>query len=240
MRCLRIAMYTHKRATLPIAYNQLVQGMLYSCWRESHPEVHGTAGERHVSRFTFGPIEGGVTPDSRSKTVQLQGTASIEVRSPSEELIDELATKLASRGTVRIGAHELELVNLESRDRLIFPERSLVCMRAPVVAYRTVDEYGHTQPFSPADPEWHEIVAANAEQKLWELGLEPQRELQIVPMDRTLHKCVTRFKGTYITGWKGDLIVSADSQTMATLWCLGLGSKNSDGFGMFDIIEKPL
>lgn len=240
MRCLRIAMYSPRHVTLPIAYNQLVQGMLYSCWRDSHPEVHGTAGQRRVSKYTFSPLEGGVTPDPKAKTVQLHDVVSLEVRSPLEDLIDELAAELSRRGYLRIGAHEFNLMNLESRDRLIFPERTLVHMRAPVVAYRTVDEQGHTQPYSPSDREWHELVEANTEQKLRSLDLEATGYLQVVPVDRTLRKRVTRFKGTYVTGYLGDLILSADSQTMATLWCLGIGSKNSDGFGMFDIVERPL
>lgn len=232
--------YSPERLTLPIAYNALVQGMLFSFWRKNCPELHGRVGERSLSKFTFGPLEGGVVPDGRTRTIRLWGTVSMEVRSPYDNIVEELSEQVARRGRIILAEHEFPIVNLESRDRLIFPERSLVRMRAPVVAYRTIDDRGHTHPYRPGELGWYELVVANAEQKLRALGLEADQPLRIEPKEWTLEKKVTVFKRTYVTGWMGDFVVEADPQTMTVLWCLGLGSKNSDGFGMFDIVEKLL
>ena len=63
---------------------------------------------------------------------------------------------------------------------------------------------------------------------------------QVSPLPDTLRKRVTRFKGTYVTGWVGDLILACDPQLLATLYCCGIGAKNSQGFGMFRIHDDAL
>lgn len=241
MRCLRIALYTPVSVTLPIAYNQLVQGLLYSCWRDAYPDVHGStqSGATSMPPFTFGPLEEDIRINAKSKTVQLNGIVSFEVRSPHEELIQEVAIRLSSFAHIRLGAHELELVNLESKDRLLFPQRSRIKMRSPVVAYRTTEDR-HTLYFSPADPGWIDLINANAQKKALAQGVPFDRPLQIIPMSKSQREHMTRFKGTYIKGWTGTMIVDATPDILAMLWTMGLGSKNSQGFGMFDILERPL
>jgi CRISPR-associated endoribonuclease Cas6 len=164
---------------------------------------------------------------------------SLEVRSPLEELVDELARQLAMRDGVRIGEHALQVVNLECRDRLLFPQRAVISMEAPVVAYTTLED-GHTKYYEPREEGWTALVQGNAARKVEALGLECGSAPQLVPLSETLKKQVTRFKGTYVTGWTGDFIIAAEPQLVAALWCLGLGAKNSQGFGMFRISEKPL
>ena len=241
MRCLRIALYTPVSVTLPIAYNQLVQGLLYSCWRDAYPDVHGStqSGATSMPPFTFGPLEEDIRINAKSKTVQLNGIVSFEVRSPHEELVEEVAVRLSSFAHIRLGAHELELVNLESKDRLLFPQRSRIRMRSPVVAYRTTEDR-HTLYFSPADSEWIDLINANVQKKAQAHGVPFDRPLQIIPTSKSQREHMTRFKGTYIKGWTGTMIVDATPDILAMLWTMGLGSKNSQGFGMFDILERPL
>lgn len=241
MRSLRVTLYTPKPVVLPLAYNELVQGLLYSCWRDRFPELHdgGYLGIRAFRPFTFSSLGGKSSIDRQRRTIKFDECVTFEVRTPFEELLDELASQLAHRGTARLGAHDLQLINLESRDRLMFPQRCLITLKTPVVAYVTQED-GHTKYFEPSDAEWLNLIQSNAARKAEALLLPDGDRLQLIPLVETLKKHVTRFKGTYVTGWTGDMICAADPQLMAALWCLGLGSKNSQGFGMFSIAEKPL
>lgn len=241
MRSLRIALYAQKSVLLPLAYNELLQGLLYSCWRDKYPEIHneGFDGVRGFRPFTFGRLQGKAKVNREDRTIVLSDILSFEVRSPVEELMDELALQLANRGQVRIGAYELPLVNLQNNDRLIFPQRAKISLATPVVVYETLAD-GHTRFYAPDENGWQDMILANAQRKTKALGLSCSASLQIIPLTETLHKQVTRFKGTYVNGWTGSLIVGADTQLLAALWCLGLGVKNSQGFGMFNIDERPL
>ena len=50
-------------------------------------------------------------------------------------------------------------------------------------------------------------------------------------------KVVTSLKNIYITGWKGTYILSGSPDYLTFLYNCGLGSKNSQGFGLFELID---
>ncbi len=240
MRALRITLRTPRPCILPLAYNELVQGLLYSCWRESLPQLHDAGfGEQGMRLFTFGPLGGKASIDGKKRTIRFERLVSLEVRTPVEDLLDELAAQLAARGVVRLGAYELQVLNLECCDRLLFPRQARVSMRSAVVAERGLED-GHSLPLAPTDEGWLDCVRTNAANKAATLGVSCSQELQVIPLSDTLRKRVTRFKGTYVTGWVGDLILACDPQLLATLYCCGIGAKNSQGFGMFRINDDAL
>ena len=102
--------------TLPLAYNELLQGLIYSCWHDEYPALHdeGLGGVRGFRPFTFGRLHGKASVSRESRTIRFEGAVSFDVRSPVEELMDELATQLAARAQVRIGAYTLPLTNLQT------------------------------------------------------------------------------------------------------------------------------
>jgi CRISPR-associated endoribonuclease Cas6 len=46
---------------------------------------------------------------------------------------------------------------------------------------------------------------------------------------------VTRYKGFYITAWSGTYLLEGKRKYLDFLYQTGLGSKTSQGFGMFDV-----
>lgn len=235
-------LYAKKKVTLPLAYNELLQGVIYSCWRDSYPTMHDggfKASGKTFRLFTFGPLEGVYQVDRKTKTIHLDGTVQFEVRTLFEELIDQIAQKLADDGKVRLGAHTLPLVNLQSNDRLLFPQRAIIQTASPIVVHQTTDD-GHTLYYSPDDPKWLHLIQTNTMHKLEALQLAADPTVQIIPLADTLKKHVTQFKGFYVTGWKGQFALSGNPQVISALYHVGLGAKNSQGFGMFNIVDKPL
>ena len=51
------------------------------------------------------------------------------------------------------------------------------------------------------------------------------------------NKLVTKYKDYLITGWKGEFEIRGDAEVLDFLYQVGLGEKNSMGFGMFVIEE---
>ena len=49
-------------------------------------------------------------------------------------------------------------------------------------------------------------------------------------------KIVTRYKGSYINAWYGTFQLKGKRKYLDFLYQTGVGSKNSQGFGMFEII----
>ncbi len=49
------------------------------------------------------------------------------------------------------------------------------------------------------------------------------------------NKYVTKFGGEiFITAWKGSFTLKSDVESLQFLYDTGLGSRNSQGFGMFE------
>ena len=99
------------------------------------------------------------------------------------------------------------------------------------------EKNGHTVYFSPQDPRFTEAIETNAHRK-WasHTGSEAGFALRvIVPEGVCGVKRATRFKSTFITAWHLPLILEGTPQVLDFLYQTGLGSKNSQGFGMFEL-----
>jgi len=49
-------------------------------------------------------------------------------------------------------------------------------------------------------------------------------------------RVVTKYKDTWINGWKGMYRISGSSRALEFIYNTGLGSKNSQGFGLLEVI----
>ena len=51
-------------------------------------------------------------------------------------------------------------------------------------------------------------------------------------------KCVTKFKGILVNAWNCRLYIQGSPEYLTFIYNVGLGSKNSQGFGMINVIEE--
>lgn len=222
---------------LPAAYQDQVQGLFYSCWKNSLPELHdGFTDEEGRNRklFCFSRLEGHYQAQGAALT--FDSVIGLELRSVFDEIVDSAARELRERVFLHLGGRELAVSELQLRERLSFPDCAIIQTRSPITVYTTLPN-GHSYHFSPEDPEWEERLALNLDAKLNTLGCSPPAYFSIEPTVQP-RKTVTQFKGTYITGYTGRFRVETDPEAMAALYYCGLGSRNSQGFGMFDILER--
>lgn len=116
----------------------------------------------------------------------------------------------------------------------------VVEMLSPIVAYVTEKGQLYTRYYGPRDVEFYRLITDNAHRKYVSYyGREPYTNLEIeliVAKDR--NKLVTRYKGrTIVEAWGGRYRINGDSDTLSLIYNAGLGSKNSQGFGMMKLIE---
>ena len=223
---------------LPVSYQHMLQGLLYSAWRERAPELHDSASpgkEGGMHFFTFSPLEGRY--EIRDRVISFDQALRFEVRSIRGELIEYALGHFAASDSVRLGRNLLRVENLETRDRMMFPREARIRTRGMVTVHKNTED-GTVHYFSPDEDGWELRLRAVLRQKLRLLGMTPEDRLEIRPAGNTPRKCVTIFKGTYITGYTGDFDLRTDPDCMALLYYSGLGSRNSQGCGMFDIIQK--
>ena len=226
-------------SALPLNYNYRIQGLIYSLLSRS-PEyadfLHdvGYSNDSGTFKlFTFGGIKGDY--HIADKTVHIAGLVSFEIRSISVQFCDILRSALLASETLRIGSSDFELKMIEVYDRAVAETDIDIITASPVVARINTDE-GKTVYCAPDDPLFKDIINTNYGNKFESFaGYYPGYGIIIEPCGK-FRKVVTNFKGTWVTAYHGRFHLTGEPQALDFLYQTGLGNKNSQGFGMFDII----
>lgn len=231
---------------LPLASSDIIQGFLYRSL-SADPAYAGflhekgnTDGIRSFKLFCFSELScaGRYEVNSADRTISYLSDISLEIRSVQPYFIGLLFSRFTSHPTATIGGNTVEVKNPRLGDAHLFSECVRVKTKSPITVYRTEDN-GHTTYFSPEEERFYESVKSNARRKWRSMnGSDKGFSLKVSPAYGCRYvRRMTRFKSTFITAWHGEFILEGNPQTLDFLYQTGLGSKNSQGFGLFEVIE---
>lgn len=226
--------------SIPMSYNYQLMSAIYRLigGNDSLSEfIHNggyRSGEAAFKLFCFSPLCG----DHRisGKQIIFDSSISFEVRSPSGEFIDTLRFALFEQGNIRLFDRDLEVKMIEYLDRHINNHTMRIRTSSPIVLKQTIDGR-QTVCYSPEDSEFDELINLNLYRKFTAaFGIEPPSTVDLTLTSRP-KKVVTRIKGTWVTAYHASFEMHAHPAVAQLLYDTGLGSRNSQGFGMFDILE---
>lgn len=224
-----------KELMIPFNYNHQLQSAIYAKLREAGgASIHdsGYGGTQTYKSFVFGALKGAhFTADKR---FHFTDTVQLEVRSPVFELCDILQRSLENHPFMRLFDTRLAVVGASLANVHISEGRQLFATNSPVTVYRTESD-GQTTFFAPDQPEFIQYLLLNFENKYTAIkGTKPEPvNIEILEPQR---KIVTRFKQTWINCYKGRYAVTGSSPSLEFIYNAGLGVKNSQGFGMLDLL----
>ena len=225
---------------LPISYHHILQSIIYRTL-EATPEysdfLHnkGYATEnRNFKLFTFGAIKGKYRIE-RDKII-FEDEVGYEIRSIEPKMLILLKQQFEKNGITYMSQHYDNVVAVLGDEKCASSEIRIK-MLSPICVYTTT-EVGKTIFYNPEEVEFVQKVNENFRNKYKAYtGIEPESNVEI-QLER-LHpkdKYVTKYKGFYIIAWKGHYVLKGESKYLDFLYQTGLGGKNSQGFGMFQII----
>jgi len=223
--------------SLPLAYRNIVQGMIYHALKEDsgysdfvHERGNMTDG-RKFKGFTFSPLKG--TYSIIEKRICFTEETSLEIRSVDERFIELLAKALQVGEYTLLGSNKVEIIQSRVTDyHLLIPEVSIRLI-SPMAAYIT-EPNGKTRYYSPKDEEYLHAVTQNTRRKCDSFMGMKGADFHIEPIWKSMpRKEVTSFKHTYITAWYGEYHLTGEPKVIDLLYQVGLGAKSSQGFGMF-------
>lgn len=230
--------FQKEQLQLPIATFSVVQGLLYRAMAEDprySQQIHETGKQaegRQFKLFNFSELKGSYRIEGH--TIVFLSQAQLTVRSIDAYLIQLLFSYFNTHPTVMLADQQVQVGSVILSDPHIYESEICVHTLSPITVYRTEAD-GHTTYFSPDDPEFYNAILINARRKwLSFYGDDSAFSLEIAPVaGMRAKKCATRFKQTFITGWHGKFLLKAPPQVLNFMYQIGLGSKNSQGFGMF-------
>lgn len=227
---------------LPIAHHHILQSVFYSLMKDDkgNSGLHDRGYDyekRSFKLFTFGPIIGKYRI-SGSKISFIE-RSELEFRSTDGNVVRQMAENAKKIG-VRFGSNNYLGVDVVVTDpsEKIFDDELTITMKSPICVYRT-DSGGHTTFFNTSEDEFYDAVAENFRRKyVAAFGKSPETGIELLPYRvGARDKYFTKYKGFYIEAYKGKYILKGKPEYLRFLYDVGLGGKNSQGFGMFSVNE---
>lgn len=248
MRIVLELLPTGETLLLPLQYNSAIQGLIYKNLDQALANrIHGEGtplGKRQFRFFTFSRLLGRY--HINGDLIAFTGPIRLHIASVHEELLESMARHLLQKPVVHLGGKECEVRSIEVEPLPQISKPVLVRTLSPITVYRTLytaEGRRKTYYFTPFEGEWEELVLANLRRKAQALGWG---ERQLAGLDgahirpvrvskRDLH--IVRYRETVIKGWTGLYELDLPEPFFLLAYDSGLGSKNSQGFGMVKMIE---
>lgn len=238
---LKIHIKNRKDISLPMSYNYQLMSALYSLIgsdRELSDFIHSEgwrSGGAAFKLFCFSPLSGHYRIEN--KQIIFDDVISFEIRSPSHKFIDVVRSQLFDNGKLTLFNYDLEVRMIECYDKR-FDYMDYHIRTAAPICLRHILGNGRTEYYSPEDIEFDELLNLNLYRKFTAAyGYEPPSTVDLALTSRP-KKVVTKIKDTWVTGYHAAFDMHARPTVAQFLYDTGLGARNSQGFGMFDILEE--
>jgi len=240
-----------KNLILLIHYNYIVQGLLYDLMGDTDfaaflHDVGFQYEKRKFKLFTFSRIEGEfqiVEKPKGYKKIIIKPPFKFTVASPLEEVIIDISKNVLKREYCHFNGQKFTLNSLNIENPPVFKEKARIKFISPVVMYTTLrdGDKKYTYYYSPWDEKFSTLLLNNLIKK-YELvyKIRPQNpHFKLIPLvekeDRRYSKMI-KYKNVYVKGWMGIYDVETTPELLELAYYTGLGAKNSQGFGCFEII----
>ncbi len=231
---------------LPIHYNHLVQALIY---RNIDPKVSKfihekgyELGKRRFKLFTFSRLYGKSFKKISKDKFKFETPLKLWIASPKNEILESLAEQLIKKSLVNIGGNKLFFSAIQVEMPKKYKEEMTIKTLSPIVIYSTLikkDGKKKTYYYNPWEKEFSELIEKNLIKKYVILNNKNKPRYKhyflIEPLKVSKKdEVIVKFKGTIIKGWKGLYKIRISKDLFYIAMDAGLGSKNSQGFGMID------
>ncbi len=231
---------------LPVQYNHILQGFMYKnlgnkdysqlLYNNDNPEE-----KKRFKLFTFSRLLGKFQFNKETGRIAFYPPFEIVVSSPVDSFISDLAETLIQSELNFLGQNEVEVKGIHIHKEIEFGKKVQIKMISPVVACTVGqrDDKKFTHYYSPWHPQFTDLVKNNLVLKYQMLHgkLPSTDDFQVIPngsQEKKFEK-ILNYKGTVIKGYAGIYWLKGCPELIKTAYDTGLGSRNSQGFGCWEV-----
>lgn len=225
---------------LPIATGETIQGLIYRALSEDRnfsTKIHDMGNSfdgRKYKLMTFSELRGRY--QAEGQYITYFSRAELEIRSANDYLVQLLFSYFLENKRVKLGNNDVE-TEVRLINQTVFDNRVEIRTLSPITTYIT-EKNGQTKFYSPYDTDFYHMIRVNAKRKWSSMyGDDKKFDFNISPASNRFVKRATRFKDTFITAWHGKFVIEGSPDVLNFLYNVGIGSKNSQGFGMFEVLN---
>ncbi len=224
-------------------YNHILQSFIYRNLPKNlakflHEEGF-SHGKRKFKLFTFSRLIG--KSKIKDEFIKISPPVSLKISSPQKEFIIGLINEIMKKQKLKIGENEVEIDNIRVEQKPQFESITKIKMLSPMTVYSTFKKEGKKKQYfyNPKEKDFSRLIEENLKKKYKAFyGKDIEGRLEVYPLHIDSKDLkIVYFKGTVIKGWMGRYELRGDERLMSWAWEVGLGAKNSQGFGMFEVIR---
>lgn len=235
---IKISLESNNNIYLPVHYNHILQAFIYNNIDKKLSEFLHNEGYiekgRSFKLFTFsriltrGKIEGNLFRFGKKIEIIISSVLDSFCRSVVNSMLQSEELYLG-RNKLRVG--QLEILNNQAKE-----DEMVVKTYSPIVSYSTFnrpDGGRYTCYYEPYEGDFKRIVSENLVRKYnayYNVDLSFEDGITIEPLGRTRMNIVY-YKDFLIKGASGRFKIKGDKRLLQLGLDVGLGSKNSQGFG---------
>jgi len=241
-----------KKLVLPVHYNHLLQSFIYNTLDDTLAQFYHNKGysflRRQFKLFTFSRL---LTKNRKfnpnTRTITFHGLVNLKIGSVDGKLLESIASYLVKKGSFRLGRHVCELESIEVEMPILPDGPVLVKALSPITIRSTLSTPEGKKKnyfYTPFEAEFSEKLLENLKRKarayLGEEADLPELSGSYIRPVRVSKKneAIVNFKGYWIKGWTGLYEVNLPRPYFELAYDAGLGAKNSQGFGMIEVVRE--
>ncbi|MEA4926829.1 MAG: CRISPR-associated endoribonuclease Cas6 [Syntrophomonadaceae bacterium] len=242
-----IELYSSNEIILPIHYNYILQGFLYKNLTDKNYRtfLHETGyqiADKSFKLFTYSRLMGKFRMLKDTGIIAFSSPITLVVAAGVEPFITDLAETLIKSEHCYLGDNPVEIKSISVHRKFTPTDNVQIKMLSPMVTYKTIVEGDkkQTEYYSPWQKEFGQLVASNLLKKYQIIhgDLPENKDFRIIPngMQEQKFARIINYKGTYIKAYAGIYWLKGNPDLIEIAYNTGLGSKNSQGFGCFEVV----
>lgn len=241
-------MLERDKIILPVHYNYHIHGLIYRTFsNELASRLHNEGflvGKRPFKLFTFSRIleKGKLVKKGKDAKLIFGRKISFYFSSIVENIVADLGEMSFRKREFSLCGQKIYLSQLEVITPPRLESKLLIKALSPLTVYSTFEKDGNEKVihyYKPYEDGFQKRIEENAKKKYKAVyKREPDGlSLSIKPYKFSVEKnhSVVFFKDTPIEGWTGIYELSGSPELIAVTYNAGLGNKNPEGFGMWEV-----
>ncbi len=232
---------------LPVNYNHFIQAMIYKYLEKDfasflHKQGYKING-RHFKLFCFSLLKSNTKTsfNKSNKTLNFGKNVQFTLSTAVEKIAISMIENQMKSHNITLGQNKLKLNGIKIHNKQNFNHKITIKMLSPVTQYSTNNKKIHF--YNPRDPVFEKLIHDNLLKKA---NANPQLNIPTVnnieptiftfkPLNNP-QKIITKYKNLIIEGYLGLYSITANNKLIDIAYDSGIGSKNSMGFGCWELV----
>lgn len=247
---IRVSFFAEEIIKLDYKYNLCLRSLIYSLLPENYAAFIHDIGFRYEKRgfklFTFSRVFGEKVEDNSAKTkndgnsyLVFKPEIHFYIASPITKILQHIASSLVRKEYIKIGKNKLSLKGIEVLSQRDFGDSVKIKMLSPMTIRSTLytkDGKRKSYYYNPIEEEFSQLITENMKKKYFVVnGKLSNGEIRLIPIRTGKEKIIKGDNDFIIKAWDGIYELTGDSELIKLSYDTGLGEKNSQGFGMWEV-----